>query len=405
MTDNEDNCTYYQENSENSANRSYCKLSQAYLDKIENTDGSKIQRTNHYPTIPITKEECEDVGFTWVSTTPQELPQPDCIKSPQSKDNHNGNGIDGYPNTYKWNINIPVVDGEKCALRIRYNITTGDLPASLSIDPEDHDEEITKHIADFVGLNGDTDEARRRGYKFENKPQVNIFNNPKLILQLNINTAQFGRTFQDRSHAFKVKARPENIPEEATIHNVGVRGKRGNIVQVYPAVEYDFVPNHLEVKNGEYVHFQWTGSDTNPNKNAGNGPAGTDRSDLFELKNIQFGANSGKNGDASTSFPKTLADSKNFGFDNIESKKAFASAAASTYFNSDPMKLEVDGEYNYVCLRNNAFSNRSQKGNILVSETTSTSKDNDNELRDAMKELKDVEEMFAEHIRSFNWKK
>jgi len=69
------------------------------------------------------------------------------------------------------------------------------------------------------------------------------------------------------------------------------------------------------------------------------------------------------------------------------------------------MKLEVDGEYNYVCLRNNAFSNRSQKGNILVSETTSTSKDNDNELRDAMKELKDVEEMFAEHIRSFNWKK
>jgi len=412
MTDNEENCTYYQENSENSAIRWYCQAPQGYLDKLKATTGSSsINNKKHYPTIPITEETCnllkfENEDFTWVSTQ-QELPKPDCIKSPQSKDNHNGNGINGYPNTYKWNINIPVVEGEKCALRIRYNITTGDLPANLT-DPNDPDlaenDVITKHIAGFVGLSG-IDAAEKRGYVFKKNPEVDIFGNSKLKLQLNIDPEQFGRTFQDRSHAFKVKKRPDNIPEEATIHNIGVRGKRGNIVQVYPAVEYDFVPNDLELKNGQYVHFQWTGSDTNPNNNAGNGPAGTDRSDLFELRNIQFGDSSGKNGDASTSFPKTLADSKNFGFDNIESKKAFAEAAASTYFNSDPMKLEKDGEYNYVCLRNNAFSNRSQKGKILVVSETTSSKDNDNQLRDAMKELKDVEELFAEHIRSYNWKK
>lgn len=58
-----------------------------------------------------------------------------------------------------------------------------------------------------------------------------------------------------RSHKFEIRAATPEM-EGRDVYNVAVRGKRGNIVQVYPAVEYDFVPNRLEVEVDDIIHFQ-----------------------------------------------------------------------------------------------------------------------------------------------------
>ena len=58
-----------------------------------------------------------------------------------------------------------------------------------------------------------------------------------------------------RSHTFVIRARPEEL-QDVKIHNLNVRGKRGNIVQVYPGVEYDFVPNRVEMAVNDYIHIQ-----------------------------------------------------------------------------------------------------------------------------------------------------
>ena len=40
---------------------------------------------------------------------------------------------------------------------------------------------------------------------------------------------------------------------------------------------------------GSYVHPQWTGSNTNPNNNAGQGLRGSDRSNIVQLKDNELG--------------------------------------------------------------------------------------------------------------------
>lgn len=95
---------------------------------------------------------------------------------------------------------------------------------------------------------------------FEKDPLIEVF--PGVNLQVAAHTHQLGRTFQDRTHLFEIRRRPAALPSNAKLVNLGVRGRRGNIVQTFPSLEYDFTPNRLTLENNTYVHVQWDGSNS-----------------------------------------------------------------------------------------------------------------------------------------------
>eukprot|EP00240_Pyramimonas_obovata_P001799 CAMPEP_0118933432 /NCGR_PEP_ID=MMETSP1169-20130426/11982_1 /TAXON_ID=36882 /ORGANISM="Pyramimonas obovata, Strain CCMP722" /LENGTH=503 /DNA_ID=CAMNT_0006876189 /DNA_START=93 /DNA_END=1600 /DNA_ORIENTATION=- len=216
-------------------------------------------------------DACQQAQAEWLERAPHSLPPPECRLAEWSRDNHLGNGFDAQTASYNWTIPAPPpgADAMICVLRVRYNITTGDLAAALG--PED-----------FVDSRYNEDRSPLQNY-----PEADFVNGGvgrTGPLRLAINTAQYGRVFQDRTHRFRVLRRPPHVPSGAAIHNLNVRGRRGNIVQVYPSVEYDFVPATLRVAQGDFLHVQWTGSDANAKGNDGEGRRMTDRSNFVEMR-------------------------------------------------------------------------------------------------------------------------
>lgn len=386
MTNNVSRCQYYQTESQNVKSRWACVLP---LETIE-------QYAQKGLVLPNNKEACE--AFRWPANNPngtqaewREFPShgvqaPDCRETEFTRDNHNGNGLGGNPNLYNWTI--PNIDRDNCVLRIRYNISTEDYDgwnttSDENANPRRLGDGSTVNMAEKYGFQP-YDAAKTRGYIFKNNPEVKLFPGANFTLRLALNTAQYGRTFQDRSHTFVIRQRPEGA--QGQIHNLNVRGKRGNIVQVYPAVEYDFVPNTLEVSQGDMVHMQWTGSNTNPGNNDGQGLAGTDRSNMVLLRAQQYPEGSGwrfgpgaKYGHYGVNYPMHLNIVTFLGFSRGDMETlAFLDPGqfrgemselddAGTYFDLGLRSVtSAVGIYHYMCTRNNNFSNRDQKGRIIV---------------------------------------
>jgi hypothetical protein len=198
------------------------------------------------------------------------LKAPECKQAAGTRSNHLGNTREGVASQYVWTLPyFPSKTVQKCVFRIRYNISTDDY--NVNLDFKSNQKNNAPQVQSPV----------------RNNPVIN-FAEPNATKPINIrmaiNTAQFGRTFQDRSHTFFMLPRGSDIPDSTKVINLNVRGKRGNIVQTFPAVEYDFMPNDLSVKTNEIVHVQWTGSNTNPAGNAGQGKAGSDRSNIVQLR-------------------------------------------------------------------------------------------------------------------------
>ena len=387
----EERCDYYRTNSYNVKQLYYCNVTSQYI-------SSNLRKTGR---IPITEEACnqleigEGITGNWTLVDARNGDPPDCIQTPWSRDNHLGNGIlyPGYPNYYNWTI--PDRVHEHCVLRIRYNISTGDYRDWEGADAGNNTRQNRLGLDVWSRFGLTSEEAEERGYLFENNPEVEVFDEftdsqgqGDFKLRLAINTAQFGRTFQDRSHVFSI--RPVPTDSECTgskIENLNVRGKRGNIVQVYPGVEYDFVPNRLTLPVGACVHIQWTGSNTNPANNDGQGLRGTDRSNMVLLglgqndNMLQSAAPVGygqRNGVWSSSYPMSIRESRLL---NVSQEMADYLATlsnlqlrgemselddAGTYYDIGLYKVTTAGIYYYLCTRNNNFTNRSQKGVIYV---------------------------------------
>ncbi|GFO22636.1 protein dd3-3-like [Plakobranchus ocellatus] len=266
LTNNVKRCHYYQQESQNVNPRWACVFPSAVMERAR----GKIL-------LPINKEECEKyelpktvsldgIGGSrkpeWRQFPSHNVPPPECRETEWTRDNHLGNTIGGHPPMFNWTI-PKHIQHENCVIRIRYNISTSDYApwdtdSSHSAHPRKLGAGSKINLAEKFNFPSE-ENAKARGFIVKNNPVVKLFDGVDLDLRLAINTAQFGRVFQDRSHTFAVRPVPEDlkIQESATIHNLNVRGKRGNIVQVYPAVEYDFVPNILEMAIGDFVHTQY----------------------------------------------------------------------------------------------------------------------------------------------------
>jgi len=390
LTDRLDQCEFYQTESQNVKSKWLCR---------NTANCPNCIRYNN-------EAACRQNGGRWAQQGARNIAPPVCQLAPWTRDNHNGNTRGGEASRYNWTLPyLSLPNGQpfnyKCVLRLRYNITTEDYNPWR------------------VNSSFNQDDGAGVRSPVQQNPTVNIGANNQ-GLRLAINTAQYGRTFQDRSHVFTLKTRPyasANPPlfEERNIYNVNVRGKRGNIVQVYPAVEYDFIPNQLYINDNELVHFQWTGSNTHNNGapggdgqtgDAGEGRGGTDRHNVVELDPFNFAHSFPQTWEQNTMFstmqrafseyyPATdgvsdwrldwalrMATVGYYGSyngtatDGTPAPDSFLSLgttnAINPLLNNARASYEggvfqfMMGTYNYMCTRNHNFSNRDQKGHIVV---------------------------------------
>jgi hypothetical protein len=317
---------------------------------------------------------------------------------------------------YNWTVpNISYPDPlarEHCVFRIRYNIsmveeTNLGWENDTSVGPSDDWSKnaivegdpslipiwskygLSQPMQAFSNYSGAKDAYNvGHGYVMGDNPWVDIFGSfiaPKHVyLQLAHDSTTMGKVSQDRTHTFAVRDLPQGL-EGYTIHNLGVQGKRGNIVQTFPGTEYDFFPMRLWVTAGDLIHIQWNGANTNPRGNAGEGPAGFDRSNMLVMKGILY-YEAGQElqtfsniGHWSQSYPAYIDPQSTNQFLGLSYDDAVLLSLGPLYSGYFDLGIRQIGTgttlpaaYHYMSTRNNNFTNRSQKGKVVVNPSNTT---------------------------------
>jgi len=224
-------------------------------------------------------------------------------------------------------------------------------------------------------------EAKDRGFRHINDSPIQIFPQINMKLDMAYNTDQLGRVFEDRTHIIKLRQLPKEVKEELAtsgkkVRNLNVMGKLGNYVEVYPNVEYDFLPAKLEMDQGDYLHIQWTGSNNNnwhndasqvePNGENINLARRIDRHNIVPISNM------------SSNFPADDQVDNIFGFDQATSFKLATGGvygndneylqSSAPQFDLGLQQLNYADTWYYMSSHNNRFGVRTQKGKLVVKE-------------------------------------
>lgn len=398
LASSEEFCPYFQSRSQNTVDRYYCS-------------GATGAQNNKQP---ISQQACENAGGTWNTVLSWDaqgyaLGAPECMLHATSRQNHLGNAGSAYSATAagtkeamaSYPFKIPTmkdgIDHMMCVVRARYNISTNDYESMKGMDAaggavfDQNDNNVNN--GNNNNNNGNQPSGARPLY---NRPYVTPFAGESNV-GIALNTDQSGRTFQDRSYVFKVARRPAGIDSSAKIVNLNTRGARGNIVQSYPRVEYDWAPGDLKLESNDWLHLQWSGSDFNTQRNPNNGEGWqfSDRSNMIEAENENQQFPMAQSGNGFFTYEEAVEvglqgqeallqakgetcgeyDDNTANEDNnptncgkLNFAKAHFQLGGLTGSGLKSMNGKV-GSYSFVDTRNNNFSNRSQKLGIVVEQS------------------------------------
>jgi len=425
LTSDETWCPYYQQESQNVKPRYFCNMPNNNL-------------------APINEQACQTAGGTWTkfkayneAWAGSDIGAPACKKMPKDYQNYLGYTMDGKRPNFRWKIpNFADGKTRECTLRLRYNISTADY-ASMAGFGGTGDEELGGRIVDSryncknkinQRQQGDNDvdtatggslagncnaEVTDNNRPLYNRPEIQVFEETDSPLSIALNSDQSGRTFQDRTHIFNIAPRSEvnnvfegsNCALDADIVYVQATGRRGNIVQTYPAIEYKFVQEEMQVPFGACLLWQWGNSWFNENQNPNNaeGWRYSDAHNVLEVSdlahNFPRGHYTKKDGKVDQYVPGFFSEieAKFFALqDQAEILAAGVPATANGNIKSFTCKKETEvqdddnnpllcgklnvprgkvqyatvaskpGTYKFMSTRNNNFSNRKQTMSLYV---------------------------------------